>query len=389
MKIKNGLKNARGITLIALVITIIVLLILAGVSINLVLGPNGLITKAQEAAIKTEQAKEDELRQLTILEATTNLKNTTYFDSKGNKATVPAGFAVSKVEGENEIDTGLVIIDFQGNEFVWIPINQDLTVLGTDKLIAKKINETNYVGIIYNWIDDPTGKTTYEYDWTENASVNFANERFLREPAILNDVSFSDENEYNLSGITQESLQEDYNTMIQSIIKNGGFYVSRYEMSLDDNGNAISQKGKIPASAAKSNSTTTIGCNTWYGLYDKARTYSNSYVNSSMIWGSQYDAILQFTLTNEEDSSKVNSKSNARHDYSQPQKTGNDENDKMINIYDLEGNLAEWTLEASYAGYRSSRGCHFHYANPPSNRYGLTPTEADSDFGTRFTLYLN
>ena len=91
----------------------------------MVLGPNGLITKAQEAAIKTEQAKEDELRQLTILEATTNLKNTTYFDSKGNKATVPAGFAVSKVEGENEIDTGLVIIDSQGNEFVWIPCSID------------------------------------------------------------------------------------------------------------------------------------------------------------------------------------------------------------------------------------------------------------------------
>ena len=48
-------KNARGITLIALVITIIVLLILAGVTINALSGENGIITKSKEAKIKTEK----------------------------------------------------------------------------------------------------------------------------------------------------------------------------------------------------------------------------------------------------------------------------------------------------------------------------------------------
>ena len=55
------LQKEKGITLVALVVTIVVLLILAGVSINLVLGKNGLITQAQEAKRKTEEATQNDL----------------------------------------------------------------------------------------------------------------------------------------------------------------------------------------------------------------------------------------------------------------------------------------------------------------------------------------
>ena len=48
-------KNTKGITLIALVITIIVLLILAGVSIAMLTGDNGILTQAQNAKNKTER----------------------------------------------------------------------------------------------------------------------------------------------------------------------------------------------------------------------------------------------------------------------------------------------------------------------------------------------
>ncbi len=50
----------KGITLIALVITIIILLILASITIATLTGENGIITKAQEAKIKTEEAQLDE-----------------------------------------------------------------------------------------------------------------------------------------------------------------------------------------------------------------------------------------------------------------------------------------------------------------------------------------
>lgn len=75
----------RGITLIALVITIIVLLILAGVTIATLTGENGILTRASEARDKTEEAQEEELRRLTQAEAATHLENYEYTDSSGEK----------------------------------------------------------------------------------------------------------------------------------------------------------------------------------------------------------------------------------------------------------------------------------------------------------------
>ena len=116
-------KNEKGITLIALIITIIVLLILAGVSISLVVGENGILSRATDASKKTNEAKAEEERQMSIAEAAMNFENTEYEDKNGEKVTIPAGFAVSQVEGENTVEDGLVIIDTRGNEFVWIPVN--------------------------------------------------------------------------------------------------------------------------------------------------------------------------------------------------------------------------------------------------------------------------
>ena len=126
MKIKNGLKNARGITLIALVITIIVLLILAGVTIATLTGENGILTRANDAKTETEQAEEDELRKLTQVEAATYLKEHEYTDVSGEKVTIPAQCAVSQVEGENTLEDGLVIIDKNGNEWVWIEVPRSI-----------------------------------------------------------------------------------------------------------------------------------------------------------------------------------------------------------------------------------------------------------------------
>ena len=57
----NRMKKYKGITLIALVVTIVVLLILAGVSINLITGENGIVSKAKQAAEKTEEANAVEI----------------------------------------------------------------------------------------------------------------------------------------------------------------------------------------------------------------------------------------------------------------------------------------------------------------------------------------
>ncbi len=99
------------------------MLILAGVSIATLTGENGILTRANEARTQTEDAKEDELRRLTALEAATNIENTTHTETitqtgedgaeetKEVTVTIPAGFAISQVDGENSVEDGLVVID--------------------------------------------------------------------------------------------------------------------------------------------------------------------------------------------------------------------------------------------------------------------------------------
>ena len=62
------LGDKKGITLVALVVTIVVLLILAGVSINLVLGNNGIIAKAKDAETKSAEASQNDLKEMSNLE---------------------------------------------------------------------------------------------------------------------------------------------------------------------------------------------------------------------------------------------------------------------------------------------------------------------------------
>ena len=60
------LKKEKGITLIALVVTIVVLLILAGVSISMLTGENGIITQAQESKLQTQIEEEKEVINLAM-----------------------------------------------------------------------------------------------------------------------------------------------------------------------------------------------------------------------------------------------------------------------------------------------------------------------------------
>ena len=123
-------RNSRGITVIALTITIIVLLILAGVSLGTISGDDGILNKATEAKKENEEAEEDELRRLTVIEAAANLEETTYKDNSTENekiVKIPAKCAVSHVEGENTLEDGLVIIDVNGNEWVWIEVPEEIT----------------------------------------------------------------------------------------------------------------------------------------------------------------------------------------------------------------------------------------------------------------------
>ena len=389
---QNVKKQTKGITLIALVITIIVLLILAAVSIATLTGENGILTRANEAKTETEEAKEDELRRLTALEAATNIENTEHTETitqtgtdgteetKTVTVTIPAGFAVSQVEGENTIEDGLVIIDSKGNEFVWVPV--DNVVASTEEEAdvnkAMAINlgteqEPKYRGILYDFI----GITSSVMSGCTTTEEEF------REPAYLTNSEKGDNNlNYNKIGITEENLQNEYNSMIINVIKYGGFYVGRYETSLINN-RAMSIKNVMPASADSSSA------NMWYGLYRLQRDFSTESVRGSMIWGSQWDAMLNWILQGD-DKYKVTETEKGNHS-GQIGLTGSYDNGlyKINNIYDLEGNMREWTLEAYLDERRVTRGGIYNNdGTSPSSRRGNQPYLDASGNTSRMTLYI-
>ncbi len=148
----------KGITLIALVITIIILLILAGISIS-ALTNQGLFKNAKAAQNATEKAEEEQGQRLNEYEdeinkylnnsnedekiglITDNMNkelsktdNTKLKDEKGNRIVVPAGFKI--VEGATTVDKGIVIEDVtetktKGSQFVWIPVGTITKADGT------------------------------------------------------------------------------------------------------------------------------------------------------------------------------------------------------------------------------------------------------------------
>ena len=142
-KFKNILKNNSGITLIALVITIIVMLILVGVTINMAVN-GGLFGYAGNAVKDTELAKQKELDwanieggkdydylidKYTKVTYSTSLLNAkgvldndaAYKDPNEVTVTIPRGFKLL-LDVEDEVSKGIVIQDENGNEFVWVPV---------------------------------------------------------------------------------------------------------------------------------------------------------------------------------------------------------------------------------------------------------------------------
>ena len=270
-----------------------------------------------------------------------------------------------------------------GNEFVWVPVDEISKMASTDIGGTDANRNTNYRGVLYNWGTDATGNTAW--NWSADSTS-------YREPANL---SSSYDSKSKNSSWTSTLYQEEYNKMIKSVSQYGGFYVGRYEMSL--NSETKNAESKYGATSATAESTS---AKQWYGLYNKAKTYApenaSQKVVSSMIWGSQYDAMLKWMKGN-----KINVTSSSPTDLSigntsrnTTRVTGGANNgqtvskDKLSNIYDLLGNIREWTQEAISTAYRISRGGYYSGSYAPSSRTDNYPASTFSSYGSRLTLYI-
>ena len=144
------MRNQKGITLIALVITIIVLLILAGVSIAMLTGENGILTKATQSTVETARGEADEAVKLAIstvkadlLDSTKNTSQKTY--KTLDRATIIAAINVS-YPGQAAAGTDANVINFTASNHKVMAITLDLskaTSAGTVSVTSiKEVTET-------------------------------------------------------------------------------------------------------------------------------------------------------------------------------------------------------------------------------------------------------
>ena len=219
-KFKKMAKERRGVTLIALVITIIVLLILAGVTIAMLTGDNGIISKAMQAKNKTEEARKTEEAGLKKIENYINGKSAeagvviqdlksiksdgTEGEVIGEKVsdgaegvvpvpngfyyvggTVKSGAVISDNLADKDKYKGQEVVgtDLSGNQFVFIPVN----------------------GIDLKYEQDHTYDGKHEYVYTTE-----------------------------LSGYTSQSEWSDDSGEQASVKNYGGFFIGRYEAGYPD-----------------------------------------------------------------------------------------------------------------------------------------------------------
>lgn len=217
-------------------------------------------------------------------------KNKKY--TKNGTAIIPVGFSI--VEEFDDISEGLVITDEVGNEFVWIPVT----------------SESEYV----------------------------KNKNYVRTEISENTISDTD---YLPIGVEIPEGKSEEDVEKEMVVKAGGFYIARYEAGKEESDTVVSKReatvwNNISQTEAKT----------------KAKTFiHNEYVKSALITKVQWDATMAFIASKPRVDGKGNSYdvknySNRRH-LGVPKPAGWNEEDKVCNIYDLEGNYYEYIAEKS------------------------------------------
>ena len=415
-KIAN--KNKKVILII-----IVLFLIILGVA-SLAYSQNIKLAKNNNEEQEVEESKSQEI----VLEDNKYMHVET--DASGDSVPVPNGFVGSKVTGENEIDTGFVIYEGEEevtdsnvqtaqtsrNQYVWIPVEDISKFYGTDangKSWGKIYNFTTGTNSS-NTFDEVTG--TYANNWSEsNGVMSISSSTSYREPDVLRER----DTPYYLRryGVSEDSMldfllrqQTDFKKMINSVEKYGGFYIGRYETGDLNQEVAVVQKGN-----------TNIESQTWYAMYEKCKTLSdnNNNIETGMIWGNQWDRTLMWLMecnakdettgkSKEEvisDSTSWGNYSNATFTYTNSSggtstknsgsglriPTGSTEYTKANNIYDLVGNVCDWTMEAVSAYSRVLRGgscSSVGDVRPASYRYSIDTGSSYDSFGCRAALYI-
>ena len=381
----------KGITLIALVITIIVLLILAGVSIAMLTGEHGILTQANRAKKDTEDASKKEQEDLDKLNEYIKDKvgdsgSTGGSETLGNgetKPNVPGGATVI----EENLNNGIVIKDKNNNEWTWVEVPKS-TVFTT------AVNSTDYTNI-------------------ENDMIAYAS-------AYRGGSSYTDTWNSSAMGIPETEYNELKNKMLSSVYTNGGFWISRYEVGTETKRTSssntlttpLSQQDKyvynyvsaIQAQELAKQMSPEAGQtgSLLYGIQwdltmkyiesEGAKTQSELKTDSTS-WGNYKNST--FNITRGEYSSDYGSSyTQVNVTYTRPNNsnilltTGATERNRALNIYDIAGNVWEWTMERSGSRcvIRGGFYADLSYNRPAASRSYTTVTTSNYSIGFHTTL---
>ncbi|MCI9087172.1 MAG: type II secretion system protein [Clostridia bacterium] len=342
----KSMKEQSGITLVALVVTIVVLLILAGITIMYTMGENSIFKKAQEAKNKTEEAIKNEqeymsqidnmlneyingntTKEETVADIVNKVQTITKIvkDENGNKVVIPRGFKIVPDTENNDIDytyssdkkpcvqDGIVIEDEEGNQFVWIPVGE----------IKNKDNTTTTITLGRYTFDTTNGIPKLEQNadnYTEIVNIKLENYSYDIQELVNGDTNTAAKNLGNF--VTKTKI-------------NNGFYLARYEAS-----KGIDKKVKSQANKEVWNHITQPDA-----AIAAREMYNSDYIESDLINSYSWDTTIIFIQSYSGNSNYSNktSANNASIGYLNTGKSG----DKVCNIFDIASNYYEWTTEYS------------------------------------------
>ena len=371
-------KSNKGITLVALVITIVILLILAGISIS-TLTNTGIFEKAKDAKKASENAEleqnkvldeyEKELDKYMPQELTDDkinkvlnmTENTFLKDANGNIFTLPAGFKVvvnDDTGNAKTVDKGIVIEDAtvdnngnptatNGSQFVWIPV-------GT---ITKENGEK--VKIEFN-----------RYVFYSNGNINPQNENII-------EIYFSE------TASKGNKIAKSIENFKKSVEINGGYYIGRYEARK----NSIDKITEVGTDVVWNNITQANAATMAQTMYNNSNFTSD--LMNSYAWDTAA-LFLQSCGTNSNYSRQPN-----LIDLLAQTGTNNltdiTKIDKQCNVFDMASNVREWTTETSSLNNFpcTNRGGYYGSDNYTTNRYHNDELLMNDIIGFRPILYIN
>ena len=431
MKIK---KKEVGITLIALVITVIVLLILAGVTIAALSGDNGILTRAKEAQEKTEQAQDNESRTLSNME---NILESYKFENINTADTNPAGAMPS--DGtilENDANKGIVIKDKNENEWVWIEVPKttvftDLSIDTTQELTEQNYNDIKNKLVTYA-ATYRKGSATQNENWIDEWYAKDGEVLVTESTANLTDVQ---KKLTNGCGLTYNEYKIEYQKMLKSVYTYGGFWIGRYEAGIEGSIEDVSKArivhtdikiGKSPKAISQKDALpyNYVYCSEAESLAREMKPNSN-YI-SGLMFGIQWDLVCKFLeVKSGFKISDINSNSSNWGNYNNTEKaitsvkakqstdngmnwksitgvkpansstilsSGASEETNKMNIYDLAGNEWEWTLEKTLDSKYpcSNRRGSYNLEGvgyPVANRSNIGIADSSQNLSFRATFY--